>query len=59
MEPLQVHQQKTPAGLRRTRVGHVFELWASSDHQENQVEDVECHYNQEENLHALENTQLD
>lgn len=45
--------------LRYTWVRHVFELRASSDHQESQVEDVECHYNQEKYLHALENTELD
>lgn len=44
------------AGLGRTRVRHVFELRAGSHHQENQVEDVERHDNQEEHLHALENT---
>lgn len=44
------------AGLGHTRVRHVFELRAGSDHQENQVEDVEHHDNQEEHLHALENT---
>lgn len=42
-----------------TWVRHVFELRASSDYQENQVEAVERRYNQEKYLHALENTQLD
>lgn len=50
--------ESVPLWFFYTRVRHVFELWASSDHQENQVEDVEDHYNQEEHLHALENTGL-
>lgn len=59
MQRFNVHQKLTLVVLWYTWVRHVFELRTSSDHQENQIEDVECHYNQEEYLHGLENTELD
>lgn len=37
-----------------TGIGHVLELRTSSDDEEDEIQDVQGHHHQEENLHALE-----